>query len=87
MNILKRIWARLEGWRTIVINLAMAIGFALAEVMAYMAVVDWREFIDPIYAPWVVVGINVLNIILRHITTKPASTKQIGTKLRGKFKS
>lgn len=77
MKWIKKLWRRWEGWRTILINLVMAIGFALAEIMAYLSIVDWREFIPPEYAPWVVVGINLLNIILRHVTTKPASTQTL----------
>ena len=72
MKWIKKLWRRWAGWRTIVLNGAIAIGFALAEILSYLAVVDWRSFIPEQYAPWVVVAINVLNIIMHHITVRDA---------------
>ena len=65
-------WTRLRGWRTILLNLILAVGFTVAEMLDYLAIVDWRDFIDPKWAPWVVVSINLLSIALRQDTSTPS---------------
>jgi hypothetical protein len=65
-------WKRLRGWRTIILNLTIAIGFTIAEMLDYLAIVDWRDFIDPRWAPWVVVAINLMNIAIRQDTRGPS---------------
>ena len=74
MTAMKRIWERTRGWRTIILNSIIALFFVIAEVLVYAAGLDWRELLPPEYASWVVVGINVLNIFMRHITKTQSPT-------------
>jgi hypothetical protein len=83
---IKALWERLRGWRTIALNLGIAAGFAIAEILSYLSIVDWREFINPKWAPWVVVGINTLNILMRHITSTASPTVAIKEKIMDKVR-
>lgn len=72
----RHIWAdHAKGYRTLIFNWLIVLGFGLAEVFAYLGTVNWREFVPEVYAPWVVVGIGVINILLRRMTTGPVGEK------------
>jgi len=53
-----------KAWRAVIFNLILAFGFTIAEMLKYLSIVDWRDFIDEHWAPWVVVAINLLNVAI-----------------------
>jgi hypothetical protein len=67
--------ARLKGWRTIILNALIAAGMVALEIVQYADGVPWREVLPDQYALYVVIGVNVLNIVLRSITTTPVGRK------------
>lgn len=65
-----------KGWRTIALNVLIGVLVMLAEVASYLSVLNWREFMPPEYVGLVVIGVNVLNIIMRVLTTGPTPLRE-----------
>lgn len=68
-----------RGARTKIINWygVVGIGFViplLVEMTGYLNTLDWREYVSPEAAPWVLLGIGLLQIYLRHRTDSPPKT-------------
>ena len=65
----------LKGARTYIFQGAiLTIGFilpVLAEVMNSLALLDWREYVPQEQVPWVALGVTILQLILRKLTTTP----------------
>lgn len=62
----------LKGWRTVIINAAMALAIIALEVTNYLLTTDVEQFIPSkwaMYSPWVIMAVNLLNIYLRFVTT------------------
>jgi hypothetical protein len=73
-------WAKIQLWwaysRTIFINVASILLLMLNEIVAYLVNADWASVIhNPKILFFVTVGINLLNIFLRYITTTPVGGK------------
>lgn len=66
-------WFR--GWRTVIVNTAIAAFVPMIELMAYLETVDWRQYVPPEYAPWALMAVTVINIFLRAKTTTPVGQK------------
>ncbi len=61
-----------KGWRTIAINAALAALIAIAEIAGYLAGFGgWGVIFSAETAAWIMLGTNILNIILRCLTTTP----------------
>ena len=61
----------LAGYRTMIFN---GISLALVpsmELLNYFETVDWRQYLPPEYAPWAILAISAVNIVLRWKTTTP----------------
>lgn len=73
MNWIKRAWR----WsRTVFLNVIAAILPLLGEIVSYLAGVDWTSITqNPRVALAYTIGLTVLNIFLRFITTKPVGEK------------
>ncbi|WP_029060256.1 hypothetical protein [Stappia stellulata] len=66
----------MHGWKTLLLNLAAAVGIIALEVLRYLADVDWSAHLSPPTALWLVVGVNVANIVLRHVTSGPPAWRR-----------
>ncbi len=66
----------MKGYRTILINFAVAILALAAEVASWLTTFDWGAWLPPQYAVWAIVTINVANIVLRFVTTTPVGRAQ-----------
>ncbi|WP_269581984.1 hypothetical protein [Roseibium sp. Sym1] len=66
----------MSGWKTVLFNGGLGIVALIAELLNYLSVFNWREVLPPEYAPGVILGIGVANIVLRHVTTGPAGWRQ-----------
>lgn len=73
----------LKGWRTVLVNIAFAAFAAAAELLSYLAIFDWRSVLPPEYAPYVVLSVNVLNIVLRASTTSRVGEAPASIKIEG----
>jgi hypothetical protein len=67
---------RIKGWwlysRTIFLNVASILLLVLNEITSYLVGADWASVIhNPKLLFFVTVGINVLNVVLRVVTTGP----------------
>ena len=58
----------LKGWRTVAINVALGLAAVALEILSYLAVFDWRSILPPEKAPYAILGVGVLNIVLRAVT-------------------
>lgn len=68
--------ARLKGYRTILINGAVAAAAVVVEVLlplgsALVGMPEAREIIPAGAWPWIVVGVNMANMALRAVTDTP----------------
>ena len=61
----------MKGWRTVLVNAGLAVLWVAAEVARYLAGFDWAAIVPPDRLPYVLLMVNVANIILRVITTTP----------------
>jgi hypothetical protein len=65
----------MKGFRTLIFNgIAVALPL-IGEVLAFLDVFDWRSILPPENAGWFILGIGVLNIILRFVTTTPVGKR------------
>jgi hypothetical protein len=62
----------MKGWRTFALNAFAAASIIVAEIMAMLAGVDWDAHLPRDVAIWIVVAVNIANIVLRHVTSGPA---------------
>lgn len=62
-----------KGWRTIFVNIAVAIGAVIPAAIDYLigGSVDLAELLPPSLSIYLIPGLTVLNMILRRITTTP----------------
>ena len=66
----------MKGYRTILINFALAALALAAEIASWLTTFDWAAWLPPQYALWVIVTVNVANIALRFVTTTPVGRPQ-----------
>jgi len=66
----------MKGYRTVLINFALATLALAAEVASWLTAFDWAVWLPPQYALWVIVTVNVANIVLRFVTTTPVGRAQ-----------
>lgn len=68
-----------KGYRTLIVNwITVIIGGILplvAEVTGFLQDVDWQTYLPPKYVPFMLIGLPVLNIILRYRTTTSVGKK------------
>ncbi len=61
----------LHGYKTILVNSAIGLVALLATVMGFLVSFDWSTVLSPKWAGMAVLSVNVLNIVLRCLTTTP----------------
>lgn len=66
---------RLEGWKTIIANALTGLPAALYGLYLEFQTVDFTPVIPAKYAAAAVVGMSVLGVFLRVITTGPVGSK------------
>jgi len=66
----------MKGYRTILVNFALASLALAAEIASWLTAFDWAAWLPPQYALWVIVTVNVANIALRFATTTPVGRAQ-----------
>lgn len=66
---------RLKGWKTVVVNSIAGLPAALYVLYQEFATVDFTPLIPAKYVALAVVGMSVLGILLRLITTGPVGSK------------
>ncbi len=66
----------MKGYRTILINFALATLALAAEIASWLTTFEWAAWLPPQYALWVIVTVNVANIALRFVTTTPVGRPQ-----------
>ena len=54
--------------------LAPALPYA-SDILAYLKDLDWRTYLSPDKAPYIIIGTTILFFILRRMTTTPVGTK------------
>ena len=66
---------KLKGWKTIVINVLAGLPAALYGLYLEFSTVDFTPVIPAKYAAGAVVGMSVLGVVLRIVTTGPVGSK------------
>ena len=66
-----------KGWRTIVVNVAVAIGAAAPALIDYLVggSIDLATFLPSSLTIWLIPSLSVLNMVLRQITTTAIGKK------------
>lgn len=72
MNTLRAWW---NYSRTVFINAALALVAISAELAQFLVGFDWTTIMSARAAGFVVIAVNVLNIVLRFMTTAPVGEK------------
>lgn len=62
----------MQGWRTLLVNAMAAMAVIGLEILHMLAGIDWQAHLPRDAAIWMVVAVNVANIVLRHVTQGPA---------------
>lgn len=70
-----RITEKLKGWKTIIVNAITGLPAAIYVLYLQFETVDFTPVIPQKYAAYFVVGMSVLGILLRLITTGPVGSK------------
>lgn len=65
----------MKGFRTIIVNSAVAALPLACELLAFLDVFDWRSVLPLESAGWLILLVGLLNICLRFITTTPVGEK------------
>lgn len=65
----------MKGFRTIIVNSAVAALPLAGELLAFLDVFDWRSVLPPESAGWFILVIGLINIGMRFITTSPVGKK------------
>lgn len=65
----------MKGFRTIIVNSAVAALPLAGELLAFLDVFDWRSVLPPESAGWFILVVGLLNIGLRFITTTAVGEK------------
>lgn len=72
-------WETVKSWwnysRTIFINVLAALSLALADIIGFLIGLDWNIVLSPRTAFYTAMAFNVVNIMLRYITTGPVGGK------------
>jgi hypothetical protein len=67
-------WAKIKGYKVLVFNVFVTAALAGVEVTSYLTGVRWGDVFDPQTALWITVGVAVVNIVLRFLTTGPVGS-------------
>ena len=69
----------LKGFRTQIFGALTVIWGAavplLTQITDYLQTLDWRQYLTPQMAPWIMIGLGVIFYILRRMTTTPIGEK------------
>lgn len=60
-----------KGWRTVFVNGVLGLLALAGELVSYGLGFDWKTVVPAEYAPWALLALNLLNIVLRKVTTSP----------------
>ncbi len=74
--LLTTIYLAPKGWRTVAANAISIALVAFGAVLEFLSGFNWGEVLPPHIAPWVVLGIAVVNIGLRAVTTTRLGMKR-----------
>jgi hypothetical protein len=69
------IWFSPKGWRTVAVNAAAALPMILLELANFAVGVNWAELFPAEWMPRVLIAVNVLNMVLRYVTTTRVGEK------------
>lgn len=68
-----------KSYRTVIFNYIVGALVAvlplIAELTGYLQSLDWRLYVKPEYAPWALLIVTVLSIILRYRTNSGVGEK------------
>lgn len=66
---------KLLGWKTIILNGMAGIAAGVYGLYLEFQTVDFTPVIPAKYLPWFVIGMSVVGIVLRIVTTGPVGSK------------
>ena len=74
------IWLAWKGWRTVIINVFALVLSALIwigpEIINVLLRTDLKPLLPDGYAPLIVLGLSVLNVVLRKLTDTPLGKRK-----------
>lgn len=72
---LAKLREKLKGWKTIVWNLFLGLAAPAAIALQQLGAIDWSQYVGPIGAVFIGLGIAAVGILLRCATTGPVGAK------------
>jgi hypothetical protein len=66
---------KLKGWKTIVWNVVLGLSAPVAVALQQLGAIDWSQYVGPIGAVFIGLGIAAVGILLRVVTTGPVGAK------------
>jgi hypothetical protein len=71
---------QLKGFRTQAFAVMSAIWTAvlplLGDIFSYLKDLDWRQYVSPEQAPWLILAVTLVFMGLRYVTTGPVGRKE-----------
>ena len=61
MNTIKKIWNKIKGWKTVIINLIVA-------VIPILELAQWSDILPKQMTPYYIISVAMLNIAIRAAT-------------------
>ena len=65
---------KLRGKKTLMYSSLLIMAGLGAAITSYLSTLDWTQLVDPQYAPVVLMGIGVTNIVFRFVTKGPVGS-------------
>lgn len=60
----------MKGWRTVIFN-------TLVLILPILEMSEWRDIIPNEYVPHYIIGVAIINLALRLVTTTPVGKKDV----------
>jgi len=68
---MKAVWAKLKGWKTIIVGALVASPLAVLEILEQLQIVDPATILPEPWGQRVALGLAITMILLRLITSSP----------------
>lgn len=70
---------QLRGFRTVAFGVMSTVWTValplLGQITEYLKGLDWQQYVAPEQAPWVILAVTLVFMVLRFVTTGPVGSK------------
>jgi hypothetical protein len=72
----RKLWAKLRGWRTVIVGAAVGLPLALLQILEALQFVDLREVLPEPWGSRIALAVTIAMVLLRLITSGPIGAKE-----------